>query len=51
MGRIPAATRETVPSGRADAFDQLLAGAGSVSSDGSVYVVSNNRIQKFSPEP
>jgi len=49
MGRIPAATRET--SGQADAFDQLLAGAGSVSSDGSVYVVSNNRIQKFSPEP
>ena len=30
MGRIPAATRETVPSGQADAFDQLLAGAGSV---------------------
>ena len=30
MGRIPAATRETVPSGQTDAFDQLLADAGSV---------------------
>ena len=30
MGRIPAATRETVPSGQGGAFDQLLAGAGSV---------------------
>ena len=28
MARIPAATRETVPSGQADAFDELLAGAG-----------------------
>ena len=30
MARIPAATRDTVPSGQADAFDELLAGAGSV---------------------
>jgi hypothetical protein len=30
MGRIPAATRETVPSDQTAEFDQLLAGAGSV---------------------
>ena len=30
MGRIPAATRETVPSDQTAEFDELLAGAGSV---------------------
>ena len=30
MGRIPPATRDTVPSGQTAEFDQLLAGAGSV---------------------
>ena len=30
MARIPAATRETVPSDQTDAFDQMLANLGSV---------------------
>ncbi len=30
MGRIPAATRDTVPSDQTAEFDELLAGAGSV---------------------